>query len=105
MSEFLLHKDEKKNQMIDPSYIGSKDIKLINLCCAVRAGYTDLIAKFVRYAFDEGFSADDLMGAVSGIAINGPSLDSIKEFLRALQYEENIRRETISVFDENWRED
>ena len=105
MSEFLCYKDKKKGLKIDTSCIGSKEIKLINLRCAVKTGYTDLIAKFVRNAFDEGLSADDMMGVVSGLILDGPSLASLTEFLRALRYEENNRQETISVFDEEWRED
>ena len=105
MNEFLLSRENKKNVRIDPSNIDSKEIKLINLCCAVQTGYTDLIPKFVRNALDEGLSSDEMTGAVSALILDGPSLASLTEFLKALQYEENNRREAISVFDEDWRED
>ena len=105
MSELLLYNDKIKKSRIDPLHIRIEELQLANLCCAVKEGYTDLIEKYVRHAFDEGLSADELLEAVSGLIEDGPSLAALMEFLRALRYEENDRREPISVFDENERED
>lgn len=100
MSEYLLYEEEKKVLGVNPLNITNKDVKLINLCCAVKAGYKDLIKIFVKNALDEGFSREDLLKAVSMLIEEGPALDSIIEFLRALSYEENIRREPISIVDD-----
>ena len=97
MSQCLLFEDEKKALGLDPSNMSNKDIKLINLCCSVKAGYKDLISSFVKNALDAGFSRDDLLKAIAVLIEGGPALDSIMEFLRALSYEENIRREPISL--------
>ena len=48
MSKYLLYEEEKKVLGVNPLNITNKDIKLINLCCAVKAGYKDLIKIFVK---------------------------------------------------------
>lgn len=104
MMESLLYKEEKTALGIDLLHITNKEINLVSLCCAIKANYKDLINTFVKSALDAGVCRDELLNVVSGLIKEGPALDSIIEFLRVLSYEENIRREPISVVDD-WKED
>ena len=89
---------------LDLFSVKDKDIKLMNLCCALREGYTDLFEIFIKNALDAGFTIQELLDVMDTLIRDGPELKSIIEFLRILRYEETNRKEPISIVNDDIRE-
>lgn len=71
----------------------SKENKILEkICIALNANNVAGISKLVESAFDAGYMAEEVKGAVRN-CMGRPDFDVICEFCRAMRFEENRRRE------------
>ena len=105
VKQIVSYEDLKGSLGLDLLNLKNEDIRLMNLCCAVREGYIDMFDIFTKNALDAGYTNQELIDAVSSLIRDGPELNSIIHFLKVLRFEESNRKEHISVIDDYCRED
>ena len=102
MKQVLIHLEKKNGLKAD--VLTAKQRELIKLGTSLIAGNTHSISHHVNKALNEGATKNDILKVASFAIGNTRLLLSIIELIRALEFEENDRKNYISVI-EDCRED